>query len=193
MAKRHGITHDDVLDTALAMVDNHGLAELRITAVAEALGVKPPSLYSHVEGLHGLLDELAVRVTTEFGGVLRDSVSDRSGDEAIAAFASAYRHWATKFPGRYELTLRRASDTDARKAAGRAALDAMDSLLAGYGLEGVNAVKVGRSLRASMHGFVTLEALNNLGRGSHDESFEFLVELLIDGVRAAAQGKSSVR
>jgi len=184
MARRLGITHSDVLSAALDMVDRRGLAGLRITAVADTLGVKPPSLYSHVDGLHGLLEELALEVTAEFGKVLRDSVEGKSGDRAIAAFASAYRTWANTYPGRYELTLRAAPDSAARKAAGRAALDTMDALLAGFGLNGNDAVKAGRSLRASLHGFVTLEALDNLGRGSHDESFEFLVNLLIDGIRA---------
>jgi len=184
MAKRLGITHDNVLDTALEMIDRDGLSELRITAVAEALGVKPPSLYSHVDGLHGLLDELAMRVTAQFGEVLRSSVDERSGDDAIAAFATAYRGWANRYPGRYELTLRAAPDSKSRMTAGRAALDTMDSLLSGYGLSGGDAVKAGRSLRASLHGFVTLEALDNLGRGSRDESFAFLIDLLIDGIRA---------
>lgn len=184
MAKRHGITHDKVLDTALEMIDRLGLADLRISGLAETLGVRPPSLYSHVDGLHGLLDELAIRVTTEFGEVLHASVDGKSGDDAIAAFATAYRRWANRHPGRYELTLRAAHDSRARMTAGRAALDTMDSLLSGYGLSRGDAVKAGRSLRASLHGFVTLEALDNLGRGSHDESFAFLIDLLIDGIRS---------
>jgi len=187
MARRLGITHENVIEAAFDMVDRCGSAGLRITAVAETLGVKPPSLYSHVDGLHGLLDELAIRATAEFGELLRSSVDGTSGDLAIVAFASAYRDWANRYPGRYELTLRRTADPNSHKTAGRAALDTMDGLLAGYGLDGGDAVKAGRSLRASLHGFVALEALDNLGRGSHDESFTFLIDLLIDGIRATSR------
>jgi len=184
MAKRLGITHGAVLDTAFSMVDADGLANLRITAVAEALGVKPPSLYSHVDGVNGMLDEMAISATAEFGDVLTGSVDGTTGDDAIRAFAAAYRSWATKFPGRYELTLRAARDVEARKFAGRAALDTMNDLLAAYGLSGPDAVRAGRSLRSALHGFVTLEAIDNLGRGSHDTSFDFLINLIIEGIKA---------
>ncbi len=191
MARRLGITHDDVLVAAFAIVDSDGLDALSITAAADALGVRPPSLYSHVDGLPGLLDDLATKATAEFGDALRDSVDQRSGDDAIVAFADAYRSWATRVPGRYELTLRAAADSDARRIAGQGALDTMNKLLAGYGLTGSRSVGAGRSLRAALHGFVTLEAADNLGRGSHDASFSYLIGLILDGIRSPIRNQGA--
>lgn len=185
MARRRGLHRDDVIDAALTIVDRDGLDALSLKAVADALEVQSPSLYSHVDGLSGLLDQLAITVTAEFGETLRDSVVGVAGDEAVAAFAHAYRNWATSNPGRYELSLRKVATAD-KRTAGRGAIETMDSVLAGFGLEGAEATAAGRALRASLHGFSTLEAADSLGRGRHDASFEYLVELFLQGVRGKA-------
>jgi len=185
MARRRGLDRDDVIAAALGIVDTRGLDALSLRAVAESLDVRSPSLYSHVDGLSGLLDECSLAVTAEFGETLRDSVLGVSGDDAVRAFAGAYRRWAVTNPGRYALSLRRV-DAAAKRSRGRGAIETMDAVLAGYGLTGADATAAGRSLRAAVHGFVTLESADALGRGDHDTSFEFLVDLLLDGVRAAA-------
>ena len=187
MARRRGLDRDDVLTAALAIVDDEGLDALSLRAVADALGVQAPSLYSHVEGLPGLLDALSIRVTSEFGEVLRDSVVGVAGDDAVAAFATAYRRWATDHPGRYELTLRPVTVAE-KRTVGRSAIETMDRVLAAYGLTGAEATAAGRTLRAALHGFSTLEAADALGRGDHDQSFRYLVALFLDGIRAGERG-----
>ena len=186
MARRRGLDQDDVAAAALAIVDRDGLDALSLTAVADLLEVRPPSLYSHVDGLAGLLDLITIGVTHEFGEVLRDSVVGVAGDDAVRAFAAAYRRWATDHPGRYELSLRKV-DGDRKASAGRGAIETMDRVLAGYGLSGGDATAAGRTLRAALHGFSTLEAADALGRGRHDASFDYLVDLWIDGIRASAR------
>jgi AcrR family transcriptional regulator len=183
MAKRRGLDQGDVITAALAIIDTHGLDGLSLKAVADALDVQSPSLYSHVDGLNGLLDALAIAVTAEFGETLRDSVVGVAGDDAVAAFAKAYRKWATNNPGRYDLSLRKVDSAD-KLSAGRSAIDTMDRVLSAYGLAGAEATAAGRTLRASLHGFSTLEAADALGRGRHNQSFDYLVELFLQGIRA---------
>ena len=185
MARRRGIDRDDVIEAALTIVDRDGLDALSLKAVADALDVQSPSLYSHVDGLSGLLDALALAVTAEFGEILRDSVVGVAGDDAVAAFAHAYRDWATTRPGRYELPWRRVARAD-KRAAGRSAIETMDRVLASFGLVGAEATAAGRTLRAALHGFSTLEAADALGRGRHDESFDYLVRHFLRGVRVGA-------
>ena len=60
----------------------------------------------------------------------------------------------------------------------------MDAILAHYGLTDHDARRAGRALRASLHGFVTLQAAAALGRGAHAARFAALVELFLDGLRA---------
>ena len=185
VARRRGLDRDDVIDAALAIVDADGLDALSLKAVADALDVQSPSLYSHVDGLTGLLDAMSLAVTAEFGETLRDSVVGVAGDDAVAAFARAYRRWATDHPGRYELSLRKVAGDD-KRSAGIGAIETMDRVLAAYGLSGAEATAAGRSLRAALHGFSTLEAADSLGRGRHDASFDYLVALFVDGLRAGS-------
>ncbi len=186
MARKIGLDTDDVVAAALAIVDDRGVDALTLRAVADRLGVRPPSLYSHVDGIDDLRHRLAVAVTTEFGEVLGRSVMGRSGDDALRSFAHAYRRWALEHPGRYELTLLPLTEPGGRRAAGRTAYDALRAVLGGYGLTGSDATRAGRALRAALHGFASLEAADTLGRDSHDASFEHLVRLLVDGIRATA-------
>lgn len=190
MARKVGLDRDDVITAGLAVLDEAGPAHLTLRAVADRLGVRAPSLYSHVDGIDGLRRLLAVAVTRQFGEALGRSVMGRSGDDALEAFARTYRRWALDHPGRYELTLLPLTEPAERRAAGRAAYDALNAVLAGYGLTGTDAARAGRALRAALHGFASLEAADNLGRDSHDASFEHLVRLLVDGIRTASAAPS---
>jgi AcrR family transcriptional regulator len=185
MARKRGLDHDDVIAAGFTVLDRDGVDGVSLKAVADLLEVQPPSLYSHVAGLGGLLDDLAVAATADFGDTLRDSAVGIAGDDAVRAFATAYRTWALAHPGRYELTLRRVQRAE-RRTAGIGAVETMDAILAHYGLEAREARRVGRALRASLHGFATLQSADALGRGDHHASFDALVDLFLDGLNRRA-------
>lgn len=189
MARKRGLDHADVLDAGFTILDRDGAERVTLKAVADLLDVQSPSLYSHVAGLQGLLDDLAIAATAAFGEALRDSAIGIAGDDAVRAFAHAYRRWAIDHPARYGLTLRSA-DRPERRTAGIGAVETMDTILAHYGLESREASRVGRSLRASLHGFVTLQAADALGRGDHDASFEAVIDLFLDGLRGRVVARS---
>lgn len=183
MARKRGLDHDNVINAGFTVIDRDGVERVSLRAVADLLDVQPPSLYSHVAGLGGLLDDLAIAATADFGETLQASAVGIAGDDAVRAFATAYRGWAQTHPGRYDLTLRTVAGSE-RKSAGIGAVETMDAILAHYGLTDHDARRAGRALRASLHGFVTLQAADALGRGDHDASFDALVELFLDGLRA---------
>lgn len=182
MAAKRGIDHSDVMAAGLSVLDRHGLSGVSLRAIADLCKVQPPSLYSHVNGLNGLLDDLALTCIDEFGARLRDSAVGVAGDDAIRSFAAAYRNWANTYPGRYELTLRSIAP-GARRDAGRGAMDTMGSVLAHYGLSDSDARRTGRALRAALHGFVTLEAADALGRSDRNASFDALIAVFLDALR----------
>jgi hypothetical protein len=188
MARKRGLTHGDVVSAGMALLDDVGVEPLSLTAVASLLEVRAPSLYAHVDGLPGLRRDLGHAATVEFGEVLRDSVLGRSGADAVRSFAGAYRAWATGFPGRYDMTLLRIGADDVERRAGaRLALGAVQAVIRGFGIDDDNSVRAGRSLRASLDGFCRLENLDAMGRGDHDADFDFLVELLVDGITQAGR------
>ena len=133
---------------------------------------------------------MAVRAKLELADIMRRSAVGKSGDDALVALSFAYRRWAIEHPGRYAATVRAAAPGDDEdEAAGREALEVVTSVLAGYGIEGDDAIDVTRSFRAALHGFVSLEAAGGFGLPADvDRSFERLV----DGfVRAVSDGMFS--
>ena len=49
-----GLDKDIILKTAADLADAEGIANVTLKALAEKLGVKPPSLYKHINGLEEL-------------------------------------------------------------------------------------------------------------------------------------------
>lgn len=178
---RAGLTSTLVVSEAGDLADEVGLDNLTISALAQRLGVKQPSLYKHVTGTSGLHREMAVRAKLELADVMRRSAVGKSGDDALIAISFAYRTWASEHPGRYAATVRAAaSGDDEDEAAGREAFEVVASVLEGYGITGDDAIDVTRALRSALHGFVSLEAAGGFGLPVDVErSFGRLVRSLV--------------
>ena len=58
---RAGLTPDSVLDAAARIADADGLPAVTLARLAAELGVRPPSLYKHVDGLDAIHRGLALR------------------------------------------------------------------------------------------------------------------------------------
>jgi hypothetical protein len=147
-----------------------------------------PSLYNHVAGLPGLRRALALEGMRDLGERLRTAVVGRSGDDALAAMADAYRAYAREHPGVYAGLQRAAAPDDAELlAAGEGVLATVLAVLAGYGLNGDELIHAARGLRSALHGFVGLERAGGFAIDlDPDASFAWLVETLAAGMRRAA-------
>ncbi len=175
---RAGLTTTSVTEEAGKLADEVGFENLTISALAQRLGVKQPTLYKHVDGTAGLHREMAVQAKLELADVLRRSAVGKSGDEALIAISSAYRTWATEHPGRYAATVRAPAAGDTKdEEASREVLVVVTSILDGYGIIGDDAIDATRALRASLHGFVSLETSGGFGLPVNiSRSFDRIVE-----------------
>lgn len=161
---RAGVTHERVVAEAAAVVDEVGLERLTLAAIAHRLGVTQPSLYKHVDSLDALRRDLAVLGVRELTGALSAAAVGRARSDALYAIANAYRDYASAHPGRSAAALRApAPDDPEHMAAGEAAAAVLFAVLEGYGIAGEDAIDAIRSLRAAMHGFVSLEAAGGFG------------------------------
>ncbi|MFE6049823.1 TetR/AcrR family transcriptional regulator [Kitasatospora sp. NPDC056446] len=156
---RVGLTPDQVVDHALALIDEQGADTLTLAAVAARAGVATPSLYKHVSGgLAELRRLIAVRVTDELADRLADAAVGRSGDDAVAAVLRAYHAYATERPHRYTaLPQAPQPDADLTGAAARL-VGVIIAVLREYGLDGSEAVHAARTVRSLAHGFASLTA-----------------------------------
>ncbi len=186
---RAGLDADRVVDAAARIADAEGLDAVSLTRVAAALGVRPPSLYNHVEGHGGLLRRLAVRGVRELTAALRDAAVGRSGADALTATAAAYRAYAHAHPGLYAASVAAPAPGDPEHlAAAQETVDVVFAVLRGWSLEGDDAVHAARAFRSAVHGFVVLEAGGGFGIPVDlDESFERLVATLAGGLAATGR------
>ncbi|MEU4298793.1 TetR/AcrR family transcriptional regulator [Kitasatospora aureofaciens] len=154
---RVGLTPDQVVDHALALIDDQGTEALTLASVAARAGVATPSLYKHVSGgLTELRRLIAVRVTEELADRLAEAAVGRSGDDAVTALLRAYQAYATAHPHRYAaLPQAPQPDEDLTKAATRL-VGVIIAVLRGYGLDGPEVIHAARTVRSLAHGFAAL-------------------------------------
>ena len=187
---RAGLTTLRVVQEAEEIADEVGLNNLTLAAIAPRLGVRMPSLYKHVDGMDALQRLVAIRAKTELAEVLGRAAVGKAGVEALNAVCLAYRSWARAHPGRYAATVRAPAKGDVEDtAASEAAVQVALAALAGYRLEGDDAIDAVRALRATLHGFITLEQAGGFGLPVDvDRSFVRLVSGLAETLRSWGPG-----
>ncbi|UTI65824.1 WHG domain-containing protein [Paraconexibacter antarcticus] len=182
---RQGLDPDAVVAAAARIADRDGLGAVTIAAVAADLGVRPPSLYNHVESRQALLVAIGLRGTAALTAALSRAAAGLAGDDALLAVAHAQRAFAREHPGEYDAMHRALGARDERVlAAGEAAVDVIRAVLRGYGLEGEEAIHAARAARSTVHGFVALELASGYAIGTDLEaSFEWTIRTLGAGLR----------
>jgi AcrR family transcriptional regulator len=190
---RTGLDTESVVAAAAELADAEGLDAVTLARLAKALDVRSPSLYVHVGGLPDLRRRLAARGARELTALLTAAATGRSGADALAAVARAYRSYARDHPGTYAATQRNANltDRDASEAAARF-LETVLAVLRGYDLDDEQAIHATRVVRSALHGFVSLETDDGFGMPFDlDVSFEALIAVLDQGLRARAIPRSA--
>lgn len=194
MARKAGVTREQVIDAAETIADRDGLEAVSLARVATTVGVQPPSLYAHVEGLGGLrraLTRRAVDRLTESFLVARSENEDPRA--ALHAIAHAYRAFALAHPGLYAALLpvpRPDTDPDGAAAAARP-VQVIAEVLAALGIDDTRHIDLIRTLRAVLHGFVDLELGGGFGMDQPvGASFDAAVELVLGAFDTTARTAS---
>lgn len=190
---RAGLSRTTVVAEAARVADEVGLERLTLAAVAGRLGVRLPSLYKHIAGLEALQVHLAAAAGRELAAELSAATVGRSEADALLAMAHAYRAFARRRPGAYAATLRAPEDSDEEhQAAAMAVLQVVLSVLAGFGLEGEDAIDAVRGLRSLLHGFVAIEAAGGFKLPQDlDRSYRRLVQNYADTLKTWASTASA--
>jgi AcrR family transcriptional regulator len=77
---------EEILDAAVALADERGLAAVSMRAVADRVGVTPMALYPHVGGKAALLDGMVGRLLS---AAMREVVADAAAGSVPAASSPA--------------------------------------------------------------------------------------------------------
>lgn len=97
---------DDIVAAARVVLEREGPAGLTMHAVADALGIKAPSLYKHVAGKPAIEVALITAVLVEMGSALHTAVVQATAEgehRPVEALLRAYRREALAHPNLYRL------------------------------------------------------------------------------------------
>jgi AcrR family transcriptional regulator len=178
-----------VMTTAEQLVTERGWDSLTMAALAAQLGVRPPSLYRHVESLDALRYALRMRSLAELAEESRSAVMGKSGIEGLRALCIAYRAYAQKHPERYLAQMRLPGDETTR-AAGRRLGEAGYAVLASFGLSDEELPVATAQLAALLHGFTSLELAQTIDWVTDaDAAFDSLIDLFAAGLMRSGSGE----
>lgn len=176
-----------VTEAGAILADELGFNQLSMGPLAERLGVKTPSLYKHVDSLADLTRRIAVLAATELGDAIRDATQGRSDSEALAAATRTMLKYIREHPGRYTaINSARATGPDDPLITARSRLlDSFTAVLRGYRLDPKEEMHALRMLRATMHGFATLDVAGDFQLETDvDDSFAWMITLIDHGLQA---------
>src|SRR5512146_876531 len=82
---RPGLTRAAVVQAAAALLNAEGVEALTINRLARELGIQPPSLYNHIDGMPGLRRELALLNARQLGDCFVHAAVGKSGRAGVIA------------------------------------------------------------------------------------------------------------
>lgn len=91
MVKRRTLTREIVLDRADQLIAEHGLDNLTIRALADALEIRPQSVYNYADSLTDLIDQVGLRFVNQLSERLMRRLFGVGGKEALMVFAQEFR------------------------------------------------------------------------------------------------------
>jgi AcrR family transcriptional regulator len=176
----------EIVTAARSTLEAEGLEGMTMHRVAEAVGVRPPSLYKRVRGRGDLIRLVAEDIARQLAESMDRATSGHDPARDLRSIAHAFRAFAHANPRAYALIFAQLPDesrvgSDAL-AAGTAALLRATADLAGKDAQ----LEAARTVVAWAHGFVSMELAGAFRMGgSVDDAFSFGIDRI---TAALAQG-----
>jgi AcrR family transcriptional regulator len=183
MAGMGRLSKEQIVATAVELAGADGWDGLGWSDLAQALGIKPPSLYNHFADLEAVRAAAAAAGLDELLRELTLATAGHAGEDAVYALGNAYRRFSRKRAPLYAAITRFG---DRQSAASQQLLALMEQILAPFGLDRIELLHATRGLRALAHGFSAVEGAGGFRStgASRDESFRWLMGCFLDGIKA---------
>ena len=183
--QKKGLTSEEITKAASQMIAEVGYANFSLRDLAARLGVRPSSLYNHIDGIGEINTAVALDASIQMSRRLEEATRDLPDEEAFLKGLAEYRAFASENPELYKTLFRlpdRKGDEDLLRRATLYAIRPLRTICLHYGLDETDMIHFMRCLRSALHGFVTLTSEGFLLRGGvpRDESFEVLSQMLLN-------------
>lgn len=187
-----GLDKDIILKTAVDLADAEGIANVTLKALAEKLGVKPPSLYKHINGLEELNKALMLYGWKSLEKKVTRAAVGKSKEDAIRAIFYAYRDYVKEHPGVFEaMQWYNMYQSEENLQATEEVVAVLFQVLSAYDLQEEQKVHIVRMFRVFLQGFLMVEIHGGFGNpASITESFDFSLEILLNGIDNLTKGNS---
>lgn len=189
---KRGLNRQIIVTEAIRMVEEQGYDRLSVRELAGRLGIKPASLYNHIEGIEDLAVSIAETVGERLEHELKCAVEGKGREDALRGAARAYLAFAAEHYQLYRALIRvPKADTERHRTVGAKSFACFVEILHGYGLDAKVEHNLVRMLRSFLHGFVELCESGYLTHtyGDRRDSFDFAIEEFIGLLRSCSEGR----
>jgi AcrR family transcriptional regulator len=181
---------DAIVVAARRILESGGLDSVTMRSVAEAVGVKGPSLYKRLPDRAALLRAISESVVDDLSRTLFRATETGDPRSDLRAAAAAYRAFVRANPNGYRLLFTDVTDADPERsslaALGEPVVEAMTGLVGQS-----DALEAARTFVAWAHGFVSMELAGGFRLGGDlDAAYAYGVESILAGVSAPASRAS---
>ncbi|CAM3787891.1 TetR/AcrR family transcriptional regulator [Smaragdicoccus niigatensis] len=101
--QRHLATKDELISTAWKLTEEKGLAGWSLRELAQANGIKAPSLYVYFPSKDQIYDEMFARSYEDLLEYTKQAVLPEDPRERLHIFATRFFDWAVSNPARLQL------------------------------------------------------------------------------------------
>ena len=180
-----GLNKDMIVESAKEMIEKNGVQQFSMHKLAEKLGIKTASLYTHIESMKALFTEIGLAALNDQKNCLMNAIGENHADAAIEAIANSYVQFAAEHMELYRFIMQMPSGSDeVLKEAAAMTAEPFMKVLDDYHISDISKMHWQRVLRGLMHGFISEE---QSGYFSHypvpvNESYTLAIHCVIDGL-----------
>lgn len=185
---RQGLSRAVVVQTAVELIEEYGIAQFSLGKLARRLNVKTASLYNHVDSHKQLMECVSKEAIRRLVQAEETAIAGKSGDKALYALAEAFRRFAREHVQLYRIIMVIPEWDDPSFAQEASIIIApMLRVLSEYGLSTTQKYHWQRIIRSMMVGFAFHEQANDFSYipVDREESFRIAIQCVADGLHKA--------
>ncbi len=187
-----GLNQQIVVEEAGKMIEEMGSEKFSMRLLADRLGVKTASLYTHLGSMEELYTQVGLEALKKQQEYQMNAISGKNRDEAVKSLALAYRRFGKEHRELYRFIMSMPEGfAKTLQTAASVIVEPSMKVLSAYNIDEKQRMHWQRVLRSTMHGFISHE---ENGYFSHypadiEESYHLAIECILDGLHKAETKK----
>lgn len=183
--KKRDLTKEKIVLTFIELAKTIGIDNVSFPRVAEALEIKPPSLYNHFNNINDLKIHTAIYLQEQLKQELMSKLIGKTKKDALKSYALVYYEFAKEYTHVYELlNTIKIYDNDQLLAIGKDNILIISTIIETFGLKPIDVLVASRTFRSILHGYISLSQLGYFPQTdiSIDDSFDLIIDNFINTI-----------